>query len=245
MNLIFSKPDINDIMNQKGFIMPAFIDLTNQKFGRLKVINRSNINLRNKPAWECLCECGNITLCAACDLRSGDKKSCGCLRKDLLRIDLIGKKFGKLIILKTEKSRGKSTAQFWLCKCDCGKNHVASSQHLRLGFVTSCGCLKNIDCEKYKSEFFENIEKTDGCWNWKGRLARGYGIFFAGKLIKAHRFSYLLHKGKIKNKYLICHTCDNSLCVNPEHLYEGTYKDNAQDRERRFRGKQHKSLKVR
>ena len=57
-------------------------DLTGIRFGRLLVINREYVGNRN-PKWKCVCDCGKEHITTGSSLRSGDSKSCGCLRKEL------------------------------------------------------------------------------------------------------------------------------------------------------------------
>lgn len=76
------------------------------------------------------------------------------------------------------------------------------------------------------------------CHYWVAATNKfGYGKFGVGnKWVLAHRFSFESNKGQIPEDKYVLHTCDNPSCVNPDHLYLGSYKDNANDRESRQRG---------
>lgn len=90
----------------------------------------------------------------------------------------------------------------------------------------------------YRDRFESKFAKTDGCWLWQGTVNNrwGYGQFFANrKTYRAHRFSYEFFKGAIPAGADVCHTCDVCLCVNPDHLWLGTQKENSQDMVRKKR----------
>lgn len=72
---------------------------------------------------------------------------------------------------------------------------------------------------------------TSGCWHWTGCLSYGYGKFsIEGKNMGAHRASYEIYIGPIPEGLHVCHSCDETTCVNPDHLWAGTHLDNMEDK---------------
>ena len=89
-----------------------------------------------------------------------------------------------------------------------------------------------------KEKFQGSLKKGQGCWEWtQGKDRKGYGVFYAnGISYKAHRVSYSISTGDPTGQ-LVCHTCDNPSCVNPEHLFLGSIQDNNRDRHRKGRSR--------
>jgi len=86
-----------------------------------------------------------------------------------------------------------------------------------------------------EQRFWAKVKKTSRCWIWTAsKRAKGYGAFAyhrVGVMIqdRAHRYSWTIHNGRIPKGLCVLHRCDTPSCVNPDHLFLGTKKDNNAD----------------
>lgn len=124
-------------------------DLIGQRFGKLTVLGSAGFTPYRQALWECLCECGNKIISSTSQLNYGKRLSCGCVRS------LIGKRFGKLIVLK--RVMNKNSRPCWQCLCDCGNVSEVLGLSLQAGRTKSCGCGR-IKHNEYKS-------RLHGVWN--------------------------------------------------------------------------------
>jgi hypothetical protein len=88
--------------------------------------------------------------------------------------------------------------------------------------------------EKDIARFWSHVDRSGECWIWKCGLDKdGYGkfsYFVKGKKkqVRAHRVAFFLAHGEIDDTLMVLHKCSNPPCV--RHLYQGTGKNNADDR---------------
>lgn len=215
--------------------MSSTIDMTNQRFGRLVVLERDfSRKTKNTSAyWFCQCDCGNIKSINGASLRNGQTKSCGCLREELRSengkkffIDLTGKRFGHLLVIERDYENSPPKKPYWICQCDCGNKTSVFGSYLRTGDTTSCGCNNSSKGEfKIKEILTENnipfvTQKTfKDCILESGMHARfdfwvndSYAIEYDGEqhfMDKSDFFSDSLkdiqNRDKIKTDYCLSH----------------------------------------
>lgn len=211
-------------------------DLTGKRNGKIKIISFLEKRGGQGLCWNYECDCGTKGVISSGDFKrnrrkDNGEKSCGCIKHSIT--DYTNHIYNNLTVLSySHTHKGKS---HWNCKCSCGNEKIICSESFNRNLTKSCGCLvkkKSIQLHlKTKERLLERIKINKDCWEWQGgKSCEGYGTCGIGYGAQtAHRASYLAFKGEIPKGLFICHHCDNKSCINPDHLYAGTAKDNSRD----------------
>lgn len=185
--------------------MAKFIDLTEQRFGKLVVIKRVP-NKNKRTMWLCKCDCGNEVEVRSDQLRGGITKSCGCLHMEQVKSigknnfkDLTGQKFGKLTAKQPIFNENKKRYD-WLCQCDCGNDIIVLGSSLISGNTQSCGCIKSMGESNVKKILNENninyISQYRVMINNKLYIY-DFAIIENNQIIKLIEFDGIQHYGRI------------------------------------------------
>ncbi len=124
-------------------------DLTGKKYGKLTPTKY----IKEHKKWLCKCDCGKEIEVYATNLKQGHTITCGCTKNRYG--DIIGKRFGRLTVIKSLGYDKDKKATLYDCKCDCGKIKAISRKALlkNKSKTLSCGCL-------HDELFLENSEKA-------------------------------------------------------------------------------------
>lgn len=171
-----------------------YFDITQQRFGKLIAQSVAGCDKHGNMRWHCLCDCGRHVVVTGTNLRQGRKKSCG--RCGNLRIiDLTGKHFGRLVVIKPAEKRSVNGNMRWHCRCDCGRYVIVDGQRLRRNLTQSCGCLRR-ELMRRRANKNAAFRKAQGNIN---SLKDSHGVFICSK-----RRSKRNHTGVIGVSYDRC-----------------------------------------
>lgn len=153
--------------------MSRFIDRAGQKFGKLTALSLAPKRGRH-TMWRCRCECSTRTIVSGDNLKSGHTTSCGCNWHEpkYPREDLVGRRYGMLVVEAfAGRAEGRGEA-YWRCKCDCGAKATPAGNSLKTGASKSCGC--GIRRGLLKANTTHGKTRTPEYRVWSGMLTRCY-----------------------------------------------------------------------
>lgn len=200
-------------------------NIINKKFNHLLVLRKTNISSQSSSLYyECLCDCGNISLALRNNLKSGKKTTCGkcdykynnvgkASQKKHIYSNYVNKKFGNLTILDGEEER-VGTKRYWKARCECGNVTKVSTSSLfnskKLVNSLNCGCI-NIEQNKkaIKQAVINSYKNTDkgistAMRKLKANNKSGYiGVHFVNESMSKSGLREPFYQAKLKYEKLI------------------------------------------
>lgn len=172
-------------------------NLEGKVFGHLLVVKKVGMNSDHRAMWLCKCSCGNECVYDTKALMDGRKISCGCIKKQKKSsiIDLTGKQFGLLRVIKFAGTKDRRAQ--WLCKCACNNEIIVSSKVLLNGQKTHCGCRRRPTPHNF-------VDLT--------------GRRFHSLLVLKRVDDLIQDNGRRRVRYLVRCDCGNELEVNADSL---------------------------
>jgi len=154
--------------------------------------------------------------------------------KNLIDWEIIGKRFGLLVVISYSNIYKKRS--WWRCKCDCGKECIISrrilTEYCSPRRPHSCGCIAKqakgpgiqVPIEEAALRKFQDLikfRKINGdCWEWTGYRQKGRvpKTSWKNKSMGVRKCMYLLMNGTTYEPNPVFTTCGNMMCFNPEHI---------------------------
>jgi hypothetical protein len=174
-----------------------------EKFGLLTAVKYDHSENGNRY-YLYKCDCGNEIIAKVQLVSSGNKKSCGCLRKPMINT---GERYNYLTAIRFGYTKNKQA--YWLFKCDCGREKIIRAFAVKNEMIKSCGCMQKILHNKAISKHGESQtllyarynDMIQRCYNLKKHRYDCYG----GRGIKVFeewKKDFLAFKAwAIKNNY--------------------------------------------
>ena len=202
-----------------------------KRFGQLTVTKYAGSNGK-KLMFECKCDCGNKTIVDGDLLRCGIIKTCG----KCYVTKMIGKRFGKLTVIKQVPTVKKGVNARFLCKCDCGGTRVVDGAKLNGGVIDNCGFCKYYAMigKTYNKLTVIDVEQADRSKSTIGDLSKVICKCSCGNPEFVKVYPYDLSNGVIKS----CGECNKFEMIGKKfhHLTVIKYVDTV-DKQRMFKTK--------
>lgn len=162
-------------LNNKKFHKHCGCKFIGEKYGKLVIKKAKRINKR--IMCDCKCECGNSVSVSYSNLISGHSTSCGCLSRNSQYDNIIGRRFGKLIVINELNKHDKNGHKHYLCKCDCGNTIEVTGNNLIWEQTKSCGCLRKVKSLQ-KKKAVNNVSGKKGVYRdrYSGKWVASVGL---------------------------------------------------------------------